>query len=143
MSRLTIYLARLLGLFTLIAALAMIVRQNSLAETVQALVDAPAVLFIFGLLVLAAGLAIVIAHNVWSGGVATVIVTLYGWILTIRGVLLLTLPSDTIANVIQSLRFGEAPAAYAAIPLVLGLYLTYAGFSAHTAGGPNTGNAPA
>jgi hypothetical protein len=35
------------------------------------------------------GLAIVIGHNVWSGGALPVIVTLFGWIILIRGVVLL------------------------------------------------------
>jgi hypothetical protein len=44
-----------------------------------------------------AGLAIVIGHNVWSGGALLVIVTLLGWIILIRGVVLLFLsPSAKI-----------------------------------------------
>jgi hypothetical protein len=35
---------------------------------------------------LASGLAIVLGHNVWSGGALTVVVTLIGWLVALRGV---------------------------------------------------------
>jgi hypothetical protein len=34
---------------------------------------------VMGLISLSAGLAIVLAHNIWSGGVLPVVVTICGW----------------------------------------------------------------
>jgi hypothetical protein len=39
------------------------------------------VLFVVGVIAVAAGLAMVLGHNVWSGGVLPVVITLTGWLL--------------------------------------------------------------
>jgi hypothetical protein len=70
----------------------------------------------------------VLAHNVWSGGALPIVVTTVGWIFLIRGVLILVLPADALARLFEVVRFGELYYLYVTIPLVLGLYLTWAGF---------------
>src|SRR5690348_14216277 len=40
----------------------------------------------------AAGTALVIGHNVWSGGVLPVVVTLLGWLTLIKGIALMAMP---------------------------------------------------
>jgi hypothetical protein len=72
----------------------------------------------------------VLCHNIWSGGALPVVVTLFGWILLLRGLLLLMLPHETIVRIFEIARFGDFLYVYAAIPLILGLYLSYAGFTA-------------
>jgi len=44
----------------------MIFRKQSIVETITALVQNPALLFLVGILTLTAGLAIVLAHNAWA-----------------------------------------------------------------------------
>jgi hypothetical protein len=75
------------------------------------------------------GLAMVLAHNVWSGGPFPVIVTLIGWWLLIRNVLLLFLPAQAIAALVDAFQVERFSSLYALIGLAIGLYLTYAGFS--------------
>jgi hypothetical protein len=73
MSHHTIYLGKLTGLYCLIFALAMMSHKQASVDTMTALVhDAPLLLFV-SVLTLVAGLAIVLAHNVWSGGALPVI----------------------------------------------------------------------
>jgi hypothetical protein len=45
----------------------------------------PALLFVVGAFTVLVGLAVVIAHNRWSGGPLAIVVTLYGWLMLIRG----------------------------------------------------------
>ena len=80
-----------------------------------------------GMIVLIAGLAMVLSHNIWSGGALPVVVTLFGWIILIRGVLILFLSPDVLVSFFEMFGFDEFFYAYVAIPLLLGLYLTYAG----------------
>ena len=79
---------------------------------------------------LLAGLAMVLSHNVWSGGTLPVVVTLFGWIILLRGLFLLMLPHETIVRLFEISRFADLFYLYTAIPLILGLYLTYTGFTA-------------
>jgi hypothetical protein len=76
----TIFLARLIGLFALIQATAMIVHKEAIVDAMNGVMGNRPLLLVLGLVALAAGLAMVLAHNVWSGGVLPVVVTLIGWI---------------------------------------------------------------
>jgi hypothetical protein len=78
--------------------------------------------------VLICGLAIVLGHNVWSGGILPIVITLYGWSLLIRGALLLNLSSEARATLFRMLHLEDLFLLYVTINLALGLYLTFAGF---------------
>src|SRR6516165_4057887 len=68
MAALTIYLSRLIGLLTLIAALSMLADKPQAIDTVRAVIQDRSALLILGMLGTAAGLAVVLGHQVWSGG---------------------------------------------------------------------------
>jgi hypothetical protein len=53
----------------------------------------------------AAGLAIVLGHQVWSGGVLPVLVTAIGWVVLIRGTILLFLSQRATARLVDWFRF--------------------------------------
>lgn len=131
MSPLTVFLGRLLGLYCTLAALSMILNRQTTVQTVTALVhDAPA-MFVVGIITLSTGLAMVLGHNVWSGGALPVLVTLIGWTTLIKGLLFVFLPPDAEATFfLATLHYAQRFYVYAAISLLLGLYLTYAGFTA-------------
>jgi hypothetical protein len=75
MSRLTIFLARFIGLFTVLLVVALSVRGSAMVET--AVADGP-VMLTYSIISLAVGLAMILGHNVWSGGALPVVVTLVG-----------------------------------------------------------------
>ena len=91
----TIYLGRLIGLYCVVVALAMLSHKHATVDTITVLVHDAPVLLSVSIIALVAGLAIVLAHNVWSGGVLPVVVTLVGWISLIKGVVFLFLPPQT------------------------------------------------
>ena len=91
MSPLTIFLAKLLGLYCIILALAMMTRRQSAVAAVKALIGNPPLLLLIEVLGLAGGLAMVIGHNIWSGDALPIVITLVGWLMTIRGAGLLAL----------------------------------------------------
>jgi len=79
---------------------------------------------------LAGGLAMVLGHNVWSGGALAVVVTIIGWVMTIRGAVLLVLSPEAVEKLFAALRYEKLFYFYMGGTLVLGLYLTIAGFAA-------------
>lgn len=127
---LTIFLAKLLGLYCIILSLAMMTRRQSTVAALKALIGSPPLLLFVELLGLAGGLAMIIGHNIWSGGALPVVITLIGWLAVIRGVGLLALSPDRVMKLFEALRYEERFYVYMGITLVLGLYLTVAGFSA-------------
>jgi hypothetical protein len=132
-SRLTVFLARLIGLFTIIVGLSLGLHKQQSVATINAIVHAPEPLLVMGLIALVAGLAMVLRHNVWSGGALPVVITLLGWIILLRAVLLLFLSSATVANVLAAVDFGGLFYAYMGDVIVIGLWLTYAGFTSKAA----------
>jgi hypothetical protein len=57
----------------------------------------------YAIISLVVGVAMIVGHNVWSGGVLAVFVTLVGWLILLKGVALLVLSPDAL-----SLTFGQA-----------------------------------
>jgi len=129
MSLRTLFLSRLVGLYCILVALSMITRKQATVEAVEALLHNPSMMLILGVITLAAGLAMVLAHNVWSGGALVVIVTLVGWITLIKSLLFLFLPAEMEAGFfIGQLHYQQLFYVYGAFSLALGIYLTYGGF---------------
>jgi hypothetical protein len=131
MPQLTIFLARLLGLFTILVVAAMMVRGSALVE--PALANQPA-LMIYGITSLGLGLAMVLGHNVWSGGALPVVVTLVGWLILAKGIVLLLIAPDAVARAYAQMHYAERFNLYLVPSLILGVYLAWAGFTARARG---------
>jgi hypothetical protein len=130
MKPLTIFLGRLLGLFTLITSFWLLVERQSAVSTIPALLGNRPAMVIFAIIALAGGLAIILAHNIWSGGALPILVTLIGWVMLVRGVLFLFLPPEATLGILAAMQFERLFYVYLAIPFVLGIYLTYLAFTA-------------
>jgi len=129
MKPLTIFLGRLLGLFTLITSFWLLVERQNAVSTIPALLGNRPAMVIFAIIALAGGLAIVLAHNIWSGGALPILVTLIGWVMLVRGVLFLFLPPEATLGILAAMQFERLFYVYLAIPFVLGIYLTYLAFT--------------
>jgi len=122
MSPLTRYLSRLLGVFSLVTAVAHWTQPEFLTVVFPGLFDQPGLLWVFGMLTFASGLAVVLGHNDWSNNPAAV-VSLLGWLLTIEGAAFLLIPAaGWKAHFLSHLVLGTI------ISAVVGAYLTYVGF---------------
>ena len=127
------FFSSLLGLYCIAVSISILAHPQATVEIMKAIVRDPPLLYIAGLLGMTAGLAIVLSHNVWSGGALSILVTLFGWASLIKGVLLLVLSPETESRVfIAGLGFEQHPSVYAGFLLLIGAYLAYAGFSTAT-----------
>ena len=75
MSPRTIFLSRLIGLYCIFIALCMITYRQATVDSVPAILHNPSMMLALGVITLAAGLAMVLTHNIWSGGAVSVMVT--------------------------------------------------------------------
>ncbi len=125
----TLFLARLIGLYCIVCSLAEMIHRQATLDAVGALLGNPSAVLWVGMTSVLIGLAMVLGHNLWRGGALTVVVTIVGWIALLKGLALLFLPVQSHENLfLGALRYEQLFYFYAAIALVLGLYLTYAGF---------------
>jgi hypothetical protein len=127
MSRLTVFLARSIGLFIVLLVAGFLIRGGAAIQATTA--NAPAMLS-YAIISLAIGVAMVVGHNVWSGGTLPVVVTLVGWLILAKGMFLLVSSPDTISGMVNRMHYEEHYALYLAPSFLLGVYLTWAGFKA-------------
>ena len=129
MSTRTLFLSRLIGLYCILAALSMVIRKESIIETVTSLLHESALMFLVGILTLVGGLAMVLAHNVWSGGAAAIVVTLVGWLTLLKGLAFLFVPPSREAGFfLDTLQYARFFYFYMALSFAIGIYMTYEGF---------------
>jgi hypothetical protein len=64
---LTIFIARLVGCYCVVVALAMLARRRETIATINAMVDDPGVIMLAGVIALAGGLAVILGHDIWWG----------------------------------------------------------------------------
>ena len=129
MSLTTVFLGRLLGLYLIAIAVAMLAsRRRALATLDEMAGSGPWMLF-SGMVATAAGLAIVLGHNVWTGGALAVVVTLFGWAALLKGVSLLLVPPEQMAAAYKGLGFERFFYVWIGAVLVLGLLITLDAFA--------------
>jgi len=134
MSSRTLYLSRLLGLFYLICGLAMLLHRQVYTVALATVAYNPLAMRWIAMIITLAGLAMVLAHNVWSKSAVAVIVTLLGWLTLIKGMAYLLLPARWLEGFFQAmLNCGACVYLATAFLLVLGAYLTYEGFTSKPA----------
>ena len=126
----TLFLSRLIGLYCLFIGLAMISHKQLTVDGVTALFQNPSLMLLLGFITLGASLAIVLTHNLWWNGTLAVIITLIGWLALIKSLLFLFLSPAMEARIfIELLHYERFFYDYAAVSIVLGIYLTFAGFT--------------
>ena len=133
MTRLTLYLARSIGLFMVLLVAGFLARGGGAIETTLA--DGP-VMISYAIISLAMGVAMVVGHNVWSGGVLPVVVTLVGWLILAKGLVLLVLSPEALTGVVRQMRYADHYHLYLLPALAIGLYLVWAGFTSRASRAP-------
>jgi hypothetical protein len=92
MSPLTIFLGKFLGLSYFLTCLVCVIRSKAILDAAKAMTEDTGLLLVSGIFTMAAGVAVVIGHNVWSGGALSVAVTVLGWMMLVKGLALTALP---------------------------------------------------
>jgi hypothetical protein len=124
----TLYLARLIGLFLLALGISMIVQPQATIETWIALVRDPSMVYVLGMITTAAGLAMVLSHNVWRGGALPIAITLIGWLTLLKGIAALCLHAESAGRVFEMFHYVAFFYPYALVCIVSGVCLAIAGF---------------
>ena len=129
----TAFLSKVIGLYLIIGGAEMLLNKQGWLDTVADLLHNGPTLLIVAIITLGAGLAMVVGHNVWSGGVLPVVITIIGWLTLIKGLLFMYLtPAMAGGLLLGKLSYGKHFYEYVAASLIIGVYLTYAGFTAKT-----------
>ena len=123
---LSMFWAKLLGLYSLIIALELLVRKHEIEKAVKDFASSKGLLMFSGSISLLIGLALVISHPVyeatWQG-----FITFLGYVLILRGIWRITFPSRLHKKMVTC--FHQGYWGIILILLIIGGYLTYIGFT--------------
>jgi len=120
-------LARLMGPYIILIGASLILNQKIFRQIMEDFPKNPSLVFVTGLLTFVAGLATVLFHNIWVAD-WRVIITIFGWIVLIKGVFLVMLPG-TLAKTtkIYSKNFKIVMIPWG-IMILIGIFLTIKGY---------------
>jgi uncharacterized protein YjeT (DUF2065 family) len=123
----SVFLARLIGPVMLVVGLAVFANPRGFREMAEEFLASRALLFLSGLILMPAGLAIVLTHNFWTAD-WRVLITLLGWLAAIGGALRLFGPLFVVKAGHAVLNKPYFTSIAAAIWVVLGLLFCFFGY---------------
>lgn len=124
----TAFLAKLIGLFSMIVAVLVGIHKDATLLTLGGIVQSAELLMVLGFVSLAVGLAIVLSHNVWRKGLLALVVTLAGWVFLLRGAIVLALPHQQLVALLNTAHYEQMFYGYVVVAFIVGAYLTIGGF---------------
>lgn len=119
------YLAELWGISIIVVALALLIKEKHL-KRLFASIETEDNLFLWGVISLVIGVAMILSHNIWVQG-WQVIITIFGWLALIKGLSLLFMPEMAKEWSKKAENASFLPFALL-IAVFIGLVLTYLGF---------------
>ena len=121
------YLAKLIGPLFLAIGAGLLFNGGIYAAMIEQYVANTALIYLSGLMSLTFGIAIVLAHNVWTPN-WRLIITLFGWLLIVGGAVRIVVPQfiQEVGGTIRHL--AAVPIIGGALVLVLGLVLCNFGY---------------
>jgi hypothetical protein len=91
----SIFLAKLIGPVLLVMGAGMLINAKAFGPVFEEIVRNRALVVLFGLLTMPAGLAVVLTHNTWVAS-WPVLITIIGWLTMISGAFRLLAPQEAI-----------------------------------------------
>lgn len=126
---LTLYLAQFIGWMLLAVGASLLFQGKVFIKALSDITENRSTLFMVGMALYLSGIAIVLTHNIWRGDVLTVVVTLIGWVLILRGVASMFMPGQSMARVIRACKVEEYSWLYGLFVVVVGARLVWSSLS--------------
>jgi hypothetical protein len=124
----SIFLARLLGVPLLVIGAAMLLNQAYYRALIGEVIASKAGFYVASALGVIVGLAIVLAHNVWTAD-WRVLITLFGWFHFLRGVVSVLFPAQAMAFAARHIAGSQrVPLVPGSVAIVLGLIFCFYGY---------------
>jgi hypothetical protein len=124
----SIFYAQVVGLWLFLLGLAMVMDENRYKKAMSESLTNHILMNFMGLVTLGLGLVLVITHNIWVAS-WPVLITLAGWILLAQGIMRLFF-ADRFSKIMKDILASSGFTVVSWAWLLVGLYLTWAGFAA-------------
>src|SRR5262245_19287395 len=127
----TRFCARIIGPLMLIVGGVVAARSDTIGELIPGILQNGPLVFVTGLFTLTAGMVLFAAHHHWSG-VTAIVISLFGVFTIVRGVILMLAPSFAAEFATKALQSGPGAWIAAGVAILIGLWLSWAGWFART-----------
>ncbi|MGH6950786.1 MAG: hypothetical protein ACREH4_07930 [Vitreimonas sp.] len=129
----TRFCARIIGPLMLIIGAVVAARFDTIATMIPGILEDGPLTFVIGIFTLTVGMILFAAHHHWTSPTA-ILVSLLGVFTVARGVILLLAPGFATEFATQALEGGPAAWIAAGAAIAIGLWLSWAGWFARSAG---------
>jgi hypothetical protein len=124
---LTLVFTQIFGILFVVLGLSMVFNKKGVSGAMTEMVQNQGLLWTVGFLALSMGVVMVVLHNVWTGGILEVVITVIGWAALIKGVFILWFP-NAAASFYRKFATGTLLFWWGIIAFIIGLVLMYKGW---------------
>ncbi|BBM86985.1 hypothetical protein [Candidatus Uabimicrobium amorphum] len=122
----SLYIAKIMGPILAVVAVSLLLHRERYVAIVDGFLENPVVWYVVSILTMMFGLIMVNAHNHWILG-WEVILTFFGWMGLVKGVLLLIIPQQII-NLGTILKSSKTLPVAGVVYLALGIFISLKGY---------------
>ena len=123
----SVFLAKLIGPVMLAVGIGLVANAAAYKKLAEEFLGSTALIYLSGLLTMTAGLAVVLAHNVWAAD-WRILITLLGWLTAIGGAARIVVPQGTQRLGRRVLAHPQGRTIAAVIWLAIGAVLCFFGY---------------
>lgn len=125
----SVFLARVIGLYFVIISLFMLIRHKSAASMLKDFATQRGVLLLNAIITLIIGILLVVSHNLWVAD-WRVVITIIAWLVLIAGIVRLFTIDATKSIVKWWLKHSDRLIVAAIVYLIVGIYLLFVSMGA-------------
>ena len=126
----SMFLVQIIGIYFLVVGISALVKSKEWQHVVKHLMEHEhtALAYVAAIFTFIIGLIIVLNHNVWTGGAPTVIATIVGWLILVKGATYFLLPNHVWVGFVRKLNNIKLYKTVGIFYIIVGAYLAYNGF---------------
>ena len=118
----SLIVAKVLGLYLVVSGLFLIFRGNTIPHLLKDFFGHPAIIYLTGVILVFLSAIFLVQNNIWDGTWRT-IVTIFAWLVLIKGIAYIFVP-DLLQKIVTK-KILETLNVYGIIALVAGLFLFF------------------
>lgn len=124
----SVLIAQLIAVVYVFVGLGMLANPKHYQVMIQDFIKSPGMIYIGGIMAVLVGVLIILHHNIWESSWA-VVITLIGWIATLKGFMLLVFP-ESVKWWKSTFKKEDYLAPIGVFVLIFGLFFGYFGYLA-------------
>ena len=116
----TLLVAKVFGIYLVVSGLVLVFKGQTLAQILKDFFDHPAVVYLAGVILIFLSSIYLLQYNIWQGMPQT-LVTIFVWLIFIKGLLYIFFPNKL--NELVAQKFKGPLVVYGVLAVFFGLYL--------------------